>query len=122
SPDDAVHEELRAGLAIQNSVQSGYDSGYSGGKPMTLPRRRLPGILFVCILTGSLTLASQAKTQSVTDGVYSAEQATRGQALYRAQCSRCHGGTLGGQTGPPLTGDYFNAKWSSQTLLDLANK
>ena len=89
---------------------------------MTLPWRRLPGILFVCLLTGSLTLASQARTQSVTDGVYSAEQATRGDALYRAQCSRCHGGSLGGQVGPPLARDYFNAKWSSQTLLDLANK
>jgi hypothetical protein len=27
-----------------------------------------------------------------------------------------------GQTGPPLTGDDFNAKWSSQPLLDFANK
>jgi mono/diheme cytochrome c family protein len=89
---------------------------------MTLLWRRLPGILFVCFLSGSLTLASQARTQSVTDGVYSSEQATRGQALYATQCSKCHGGTLGGQVGPPLAGNDFNAKWSSQTLLDLANK
>jgi len=88
---------------------------------MTVPVRRLPGIFFICFLAGSMTLTSQAKTQSVTDGVYSDEQATRGQTLYRAQCSRCHGGTLQGQVGPPLAGADFNAKWSNQSLLDLAN-
>ena len=89
---------------------------------MTLPWRRLPGILFVCVLTGSLTLASQARSQNIADGVYSVEQATNGQTTYQMRCSRCHGATLGGQTAPPLAGDDFNAKWSSQTLLDLANK
>jgi len=89
---------------------------------MTLPWRRLSGILFVCFLTGSITLASQSQMKSVADGVYSMEQATRGQATYRTRCSNCHGGALAGQSGPPLAGDDFNAKWSNQTLLDLANK
>src|SRR5207253_2011789 len=56
------------------------------------------------------------------DGVYTSQQATRGQTLYQGRCSTCHGPMLGGRTGPPLTGDDFLANREKQPLLELANK
>jgi mono/diheme cytochrome c family protein len=88
---------------------------------MALLRQRLLGIVLVCSLAGSSSLALQS-AQSVSDGVYTGQQATRGQALYQGRCSSCHGPALGGRTGPPLTGDDFLADWETQPLLELANK
>ena len=43
--------------------------------------------------------------RSVWDGVYTAEQAKRGEALYGQHCAACHGGTLlGAEAAPALTG------------------
>src|SRR5438046_2024523 len=54
--------------------------------------------------------AQQAR--KVTDGVYTTEQATRGQALYTAQCASCHGAMMQGAQAPPLTGASFLDIWS----------
>jgi quinoprotein glucose dehydrogenase len=57
---------------------------------------------------------------SVWDGVYSEEQARRGQAQYQQQCGACHGPTLAGlEMAPALAGLEFLDKWSSQTVGDL---
>ncbi len=56
-------------------------------------------------LAGALLLLGQAPPHhSVTEGVYSPAQATLGQQLYKAQCAACHGNSLEGTSGPPLTG------------------
>ena len=89
---------------------------------MVLLRRRLMKGLLVCSLTVSSSLALQSRTQSVSDGVYTEQQAMRGQATYKTRCSSCHSDTLGGRTGPPLAGDDFVANWETQPLLELANK
>src|SRR6202051_272519 len=89
---------------------------------MALLRQRLLGIVLVCSLAGSSSLALQSLAQSVNDGVYTAQQATRGQTLYQGRCSTCHGPMLGGRTGPPLAGDDFLANWETLPLLELANK
>ena len=60
--------------------------------------------------------------QTPADGVYTAEQATAGQSLYRQQCSSCHGPTLGGNAGPPLRGDNFLRNWSGRSLGELVDK
>ena len=59
-------------------------------------------------------------TRSVWDGVYTEEQAERGEPLYRANCASCHGDTLkgSGET-PPLSGGSFMANWNGLTLGDL---
>ena len=68
-------------------------------------------------------LGAQAQAQRTpSEGVYTAEQATAGQALYRAQCSGCHGPTLGGMAGPALRGDAFLKNWSGRTLEELVAK
>ena len=89
---------------------------------MDLLPRRLLGIVLFCSLAGSSSLALQARVQSISAGVYSEQQAVRGQAISKARCASCHGDTLGGRSGPPLAGDDFISNWSSQPLLELANK
>jgi mono/diheme cytochrome c family protein len=77
-------------------------------------------------LAGAVTLGAdarrldQASADSLWDGVYTTAQATRGEALYRAECSRCHGATLlGGENAPPLAGEFFLAGWTGLTAADL---
>jgi len=61
--------------------------------------------------------------RSTWDGVYTAEQAQRGEQLYRKACSSCHGESLEGQgAAPPLAGDDFTSNWKGQTLKDLFEK
>jgi len=82
---------------------------------------QLIGIVLACLLTGSVALALQAG-QTVDAGIYTEQQAKRGEALYQTRCSTCHGANLAGRTGPPLTGDDFLSNWETQPLLELANK
>jgi mono/diheme cytochrome c family protein len=89
---------------------------------MNLPRRLLVGIVLVCLITGPSSLALQTGARNVNDGVYTDQQATRGQAIYRARCASCHGDGLAGRTGPPLVGADFSAAWHTQPLSELANK
>src|SRR5262249_21983715 len=84
-------------------------------------RRRLIGVLLVCLLAGSLAFALQTG-QTVNDGINPDQQAIRGQARYQKRCSKCHNANLAGRTGPPLTGDDFLSNWDTQPLLELANK
>jgi mono/diheme cytochrome c family protein len=60
---------------------------------------------------------------SVWDGIYSAEQARKGEALYRQECASCHGEKLEGRgQAPPLTGGDFTMDWNGMTLDDLFEK
>jgi S-disulfanyl-L-cysteine oxidoreductase SoxD len=59
-------------------------------------------------------------SRSVWDGVYTPEQAKRGDALYQNNCASCHGTSLnGGESAPPLTGGEFSSNWNGLTLGDL---
>ncbi len=61
--------------------------------------------------------------RSVWDGVYTAEQADRGQARYNELCGSCHGDTLaGGESAPPLAGGEFLANWNTLTVGDLFDR
>jgi S-disulfanyl-L-cysteine oxidoreductase SoxD len=83
-----------------------------------------PGIVlaaFALVAAFALTgHAQQART--VSDGVYSAEQAQRGAALYKAQCAACHGEKLEGVVGPMLAGEGFVAAWGGRSLTELVDK
>jgi mono/diheme cytochrome c family protein len=68
----------------------------------------------------AVTHAQQAR--KVTDGVYTGEQATRGQAVYKERCAPCHGAALEGAQAPPLAGDELNRVWWGGSLSDLVNK
>jgi len=61
-----------------------------------------------------------AAPTSVLDGVYTPEQAKRGEALYGQFCASCHGPSLnGGEMAPALTGGDFATDWIGLTLNDL---
>jgi mono/diheme cytochrome c family protein len=77
--------------------------------------------LCAAFLAGSSVILAQAGS-TVMDGVYSDLQATRGQTLYAAQCSACHGPALLGLSAPPLAGTDFLAAWDARPLSDLVDK
>jgi S-disulfanyl-L-cysteine oxidoreductase SoxD len=63
---------------------------------------------------------STSDTRSVWDGVYTADQAKRGEASYKTGCSSCHGETLqGAGESPALAGMAFMSNWSGLPLADL---
>lgn len=67
--------------------------------------------------------APASETRSVWDGVYTEEQAKRGEAIYQKECGVCHGAQLtGGESAPPLTGGAFLANWNGLTLGDLFDR
>jgi S-disulfanyl-L-cysteine oxidoreductase SoxD len=80
-----------------------------------------------CALAGSLLVAAQTASPPSTpsrtakDGVYSTEQAARGQSIYKDQCASCHGAALDGANAPPLAGDAFVGIWGGP-LFDLVEK
>ena len=71
----------------------------------------------VFVMTGH---AGQARP--VSAGVYSADQAKRGEQLYTDTCRACHGKDLEGIEGPPLTGAEFLASWAGLPVSDLVTK
>ena len=83
--------------------------------------------LLVCSLRGSMSVAQQptqaTESRSVWDGVYTEEQAKRGEAIYHKECASCHGDTLiGGGGAAPLTGGNFLSNWNGLTLGDLFDR
>lgn len=77
----------------------------------------------VLVIVGVFSLAGHAgQMRTVTEGVYSSEQAQRGQLIYKTQCALCHGDALEGTVGPPLAGDGFLSVWSARPLADLVDK
>lgn len=59
-----------------------------------------------------MLLAQNVK--SVWSGVFTAAQASRGEAVFGAKCAQCHEGA--DVDGPPLTGDPFIDRWREDTL------
>jgi len=73
------------------------------------------------LVNSPVTLRAQPG-KTVRDGVYTDEQAKRGQAIYMDRCSPCHGATLAGDVAPPLAGNDFIGDWDTQPLSDLIGK
>ena len=84
-----------------------------------------PGLFVLCayVLAGVFSLGGHAgQLRSMTERVYSAEQAARGQQVYQAQCAACHGKLMEGTSGPPLVGNGFLSNWSARPLANLVDK
>jgi S-disulfanyl-L-cysteine oxidoreductase SoxD len=72
---------------------------------------------------GLVGVGASQNRRSVWDGVFSADQATRGQARYRELCASCHGEMLeGGESSPPLAGGSFLANWNTLSVGDLFDR
>jgi mono/diheme cytochrome c family protein len=83
----------------------------------------------VSVLTcGAVAVAFAATTiaqapKSVSEGVYTADQAKRGEAVYKEQCAACHGDNLEGSGPmPALAGADFIKSWKGKTAADLFDK
>jgi len=74
--------------------------------------------------TGSVTHVRAAQaSDSVWAGVYTDEQAKRGQALYLEHCAECHFPDLvGGDQVAPLTGGLFMSNWNGLSVGDLLER
>ena len=96
---------------------------------MVLSVRGPARLLLVAALAttfGAVGQTLERDTRSVRDGVFTAEQALRGQAAYTGPCDRCHGFKLDGAPddpdmlpAPPVAGPKFLRKWNGRTLAAL---
>lgn len=72
------------------------------------------GLLFCAAAPGALRAQSGTLASS---GVYTAQQAERGSAVYASKCVSCHNDDLSGNgTAPAVAGPDFFAKWGGQPL------
>jgi cytochrome c553 len=81
---------------------------------------RAGAALAVMLLLAALAAEAQNASPSIWSGVFTAEQAKRGNDAYQASCSGCHGSDLHA-TDPEavdLTGLAMRAKWNGKTLQD----
>ena len=101
-------------------------------------RRKDKALFLVAIAVAGVativTISAQSRTtRSVWSGIYSAEQARRGEQLYRQRCSSCHGENLAGllveprspgapNRTPELAGPTFNSSWNDLPLDDLVER
>lgn len=61
--------------------------------------------------------AEAAQDKTVWDGIYTEEQAARGEPLYQEWCASCHAPDLsGGDLAPGLVGGEFTWNWSGLTV------
>jgi quinoprotein glucose dehydrogenase len=86
---------------------------------------RMAAALLAAGTVGAVAEA-QTATRSVWDGVFTAEQARRGQAAYTGPCDRCHGYKLDGASedpdmlpAPPVAGPKFLREWNGRSLAAL---
>jgi quinoprotein glucose dehydrogenase len=94
---------------------------------LVLSARGLAQLFLLAALGAAFgALAQTNEPRSIRDGVFSAEQARRGQAAYTGPCDRCHGFKLDGAPddpdmlpAPPIAGPKFLRKWDGRTLATL---
>lgn len=82
------------------------------------------GALFCFTLIALVTNVSSGQgSTAIWEGVYTAEQAARGEAVYTASCVACHGQDLGGNSNSPgLVGMGFMFLWEGKSLGDFFEK
>lgn len=66
--------------------------------------------------------AAAPEGQSTWSGVYTREQAAKGETLYAAQCAECHGADAGGADAPTLAGGEFASNWDGLDVAQLFDR
>lgn len=89
-----------------------------------MPRRLryfvIPATLALVAMVGG---AWAQTSSSVTDGIYTATQAGRGQDAFMQNCATCHGsGLTGNGEAPALVGGEFISNWAGLTVGDLFDR
>jgi mono/diheme cytochrome c family protein len=79
-------------------------------------------IVFAINLGAAVLTTAQTAT-SVWSGVYTEEQATRGETVSNKLCTSCHGPDLsGGEAGPTLVGLEFLGNWNTLSVADFFDR
>lgn len=76
---------------------------------MTGTIRTLAALASVAAAAAALSPLNAQETRSVRDGVYTEEQAARGQGIYEQECSLCHGPR-------EFSGPTFLLAWTGQPV------
>ena len=70
--------------------------------------------------TSAQPAPAASSSRSVWEGVFTIQQAKRGEAIYARECASCHGATLKeGEGATPLAGDAFVSEWNGESAGDL---
>jgi len=71
----------------------------------------------------AISVGVAAQESSVWSGVYTDEQAKRGEATSNKLCTSCHGPEVsGGEAGPTLVGLEFLGNWNNLTVSDFFDR
>jgi mono/diheme cytochrome c family protein len=85
-----------------------------------VPVKKTVILSFSLLLAGFSYHLLRGQSAPAADGIYSADQAHRGEAAYRKQCLSCHGEALDGVGPyPPLSGDDFLSKYEGQPTVNV---
>jgi mono/diheme cytochrome c family protein len=88
-------------------------------------RIRIAVFMVVGAVAFALSHASpraQGADKTTWSGIYSQEQATKGQGLYNDKCAKCHGPDGSGGDAPSLVGSEFAADWDGLTVNQLFDR
>jgi len=84
---------------------------------------KLAVMVVIGMSAAGICRTASAQEKSQWDGVYTQDQAGRGQALFQPKCVNCHEHDLTGTgLGPCLVCDEFSAKWNGLTLGQLFDR
>jgi S-disulfanyl-L-cysteine oxidoreductase SoxD len=89
--------------------------------------KRIPVVPLALVITTLTVGFSSVRAQapaSALDGIYTDEQAKRGEKVYADNCAICHGDKLEGTStgGPALSGKDFINGWKGMTAGELIDK
>ena len=81
------------------------------------------GLLVAAVCHSTPRAGLTQASRSVWEGVYTKEQAKRGEGLYAESCQSCHAPDLSGNDeAAPLTGPSFLANWDGLSVGDLSER
>lgn len=87
---------------------------------MNLSRKKA---VFLVLLLSLNTVSHAQDSKSIWEGVYTDEQASRGETVYSETCISCHGQDLGGNSNSPgLKGMGFMFLWEGRTVGEFFEK
>jgi mono/diheme cytochrome c family protein len=85
------------------------------------------GVLVAAVAAAGMApagrLAAAGQSRTTWDGIYTEEQAARGEGLYQDWCASCHAPDMsGGDLAPALVGGEFVWNWSGITVGQLFDR
>lgn len=90
--------------------------------PSIDPGRRVAAAFLVAAFcaAAAFTTTAAAQDETIWDGVYTEEQAARGQRAYEQECAACHlDDLMGDGIAPSLVGAAFFFRWSELSMGDM---